>query len=509
MKIVKHFANHVITLRFDENEQAMHIADIALLMDSMNNVEEVTFTALKVNGYAKERSKNPTIQMPKLKRIILDDCYDAASVDGVLACVSAKSLEGLYVQGTNVSDYNQFFNDNKTINSIVMATSDEQHNLKALDQLQLSELQIYLDGDSNGNTVRDVVAHQPKLKHLNLLPDQQAPYDHWFDPDDDVKGIVHKDLFNIICNLKDLESLKMAIGQTVTPDAMRKMGALTNLKQIVISASAVEGDFDNDYDYDVGKMRSDVHFQKCFQKLIATPLPKLESFTWSLKNCEWDDEYFMSDDEDLMEAARHKEYSSLGRVNIIATMASSFSFLKCLRIEMKTNDAGDTINVRDALKRFCKLETLHLKTNSTFEGDPIQMHECIKHVKINEIEKHFLIEMLQMMPNLETFVVRNTLFSLDASFLKSLQAVIPQRLKNLELKFHSRKHQDFAMENVVILQTIVKRLVKGKVKLTGNCGFDSLAEKIDRSVGVSLPRSPKWYVPGDDIGYESYMELWK
>ncbi|KAG4071552.1 hypothetical protein HA402_011706 [Bradysia odoriphaga] len=98
--------------------------------------------------------------------------------------------------------------------------------------------------------------------------------------------------------------------------------------------------------------------------------------------------------------------------------------------------------------------------------------------------------MLGLMPNLESLVVRRALFSLEKVYLERLQA-------------------NFAIDNVVILQNIVKKLQTGKIKLTGNCNFDSLAEKIDRSVGVSLPRSPKWYIPFDDIGHESYMQLWK
>ncbi|KAG4071656.1 hypothetical protein HA402_011810 [Bradysia odoriphaga] len=56
----------------------------------------------------------------------------------------------------------------------------------------------------------------------------------------------------------------------------------------------------------------------------------------------------------------------------------SFPLLKCLRIEMETNNSSD-INVRDALKLLPLLETLELNTDSTFKGDsPISIHENLK-----------------------------------------------------------------------------------------------------------------------------------
>lgn len=505
-KIVRHFATHVRKLRFGQRRKKISLADFEFIMRSMINVEEVTLNELCIDGHHKKLANN-LIEMPMLKKLILTDFHDE-SVD-VISRVKAKLLEELYVQGQTevVLNFEQFFKNHKTIKTISM--SGKLLNPEAFLHLQLSKLQVYNGGNSDGNRMylRDVIAYQPKLKHLDLLSDQGVPFDYWFDEDENPNVSVNDDLFAVICGLKELESLKIVIGQ-VTPHAIGKIANLTNLKELVLNAAGDDIDFDNDYDYDVNEMRTDVQFQKCFRKLIATPLPKLESFTWSSKVCEVDNEYWMSEDEEMMEHAREREYSSLGKVNIIATMAPSFPLLKFLKIEMKTNDASD-INVRDILKQFSHLDTLQLKTSSSFKGGQSSKHEHIKHVKINEIEKNFLIEMLESMPNLESLEIRDTQFSLDKSFLQNLQASIPDRLKKIKLKFNSQRREDFALENVVILQDIIKKLQKCEVKLTGNCNFDSLAEKVDRSVNVSLPRSPKWYIPGDADDFESYMQLWK
>ncbi len=485
-KIVKHFALHVRTLqlhRSDEDESDEHkytIPDLAFIISTMVNVEEITLKNLKFYGNTKEVAKNTkTIHLPMLKKLILIDGDDEESVNGLLSCVSTSSLEYFYFRGHNkiALDFTQFFKNNRTIKTIVMAKTGKVPNLKAFEHLQLLKLQINFDESST----LDVVSHQPRLKYLNLLPHQE---------------VVHEDLFNVVCSLKDLESLKLAIGQ-IPPEAIGKFVKLTSLKELVVNATRDEADFNNGNNYDIDKMRSDVNFQKCFRKLIATPLPKLESFTWSLKNCERDKQ------EEQMKFA----HSTLGSVNIIETMAPSFPLLKHLRIEMRMNDESDSINIRDALKRFCYLETLQLKTGSTFKGGPISMHERIKNVQIYEIEENFLIEMLRSMPNLESLKVRNTQFSLDEMFLKSLQAAIPDRLKKLKLNFNSSRHRDFTVENVVILQNIIKKLKIVKLKLTGSCNFNLLAEKIDRSIGVSLPKLPKWFLPG--AYRESCMQLWK
>ncbi|KAJ6648675.1 hypothetical protein Bhyg_03906 [Pseudolycoriella hygida] len=469
-EIVKHFAVHVQKLRFERENQQLSItlADLEFILRSMVNVEEVTFDGLLIDANPSQ-AFTTVIRMPALRKIILIDC-DEDPADIILCVLEAPLLEVFNVQGNYEElDFAEFFQRHKTIKNIAMYIAGTLPNPPAFEHLQLSGLQFYFDGNFRGKfpMPHDVIARQPMLKYLNLLSDQNdVPYEEYYFDGDDTKVTVNDETFTAVCRLTELESLKIAF-----------------------------------------KMRSDVQFQKCFQKLIAMPLPKLESFTWSSNNSEMDDEDFLSsEDEEMMNHARQKEYSNLAKVNIVATMASSFPLLKYLKIEMKPNVS---INVREILMRFPHLETLRLATTSTFEGEPILTHEHIKHVKISEIEKHLLIEMLKSMSNLESLHIEKTNFSLDKVFLQNLQSAVPSQLKEINLNFTSERHQDFAVENIVILQNIAKNLQKCEIKLTGNCNFNTLAEKIDRSVNVSLPRSPKWYIPGDDLDYESYMKLWK
>lgn len=153
------------------------------------------------------------------------------------------------------------------------------------------------------------------------------------------------------------------------------------------------------------------------------------------------------------------------------------------------------INVRDILKRCLYLENLKLtKISSTFKGEPISMHENIKHMKINAIEQNFLIEMIRMMPNLESLQIIRTQFPFNKIFLQNMHAAVTDSLKKLKLKFNSQRSQDFAVENLAILEDIIKKLHSFRVLLTGNYNFSTLSGKISSS-GYILE--------------SSYLLLWK
>ncbi|KAJ6648679.1 hypothetical protein Bhyg_03910 [Pseudolycoriella hygida] len=503
-EIVKYFAVHVQKLRFEAKilqRNSITLADLEFILRSMVNVEEVTFDKMLIDVDPKQLVL-AVIRMPVLRKIILVDC-DEDPADIILCVLEAPLLEAFYVQGYNeMLDFAEFFQRHKTIKNIAMSIAGILPNPQAFEHLQLSGLQFYFDSNLRGKfpMPHDVIARQPMLKYLNLLFDQNdVPYEQYaFDEFDVTRVTVNDETFTAVCRLTELESLKIVLYK-VQPNTIEKIARLTKLKELVLIAIAEDDvDYESDYDYEVSKIRIDVRCQKCFQKLIATPLPKLESFTWSSNNNEIDYEHFLSsEEEEMMNHDREKEYSNLAKVNVAATMAPSFPLLKYLKIEMKLNVS---INVREILMRFPHLETLQLATTSTFEGEPILTHEHIKRVKIREIEKHLLIEMLQSMSNLESLHIDKTNFSLDKVFLENLQSAVPSQLKEIKLNFTSGRHQDFAVENIVILQNIVENLQKCEIKLTGNCNFDSLAEKIDRSIHVSLPMS------GDDIDDESYMQ---
>lgn len=343
--------------------------------------------------------------------------------------------------------------------------------------------------------------------------EDEEEFAYWMEEDESDANVNDK-VFAEICKLKELETLKVRMGNT-SLDNIKPDLVFSNLKELVMKVNGdIGNDFDNDYDNDVNQMQQDVNFQKLFRKLITIPMPTLQSFTWSLKNCEVDDEYFFSDDEVVMGAARQREYSTLGdtKINVFKSMAKCFPNLKCLRIDMKTSN--DIFNIHTLLKLFPHLEIIELEVNSVFEGDSIQLHENIKQVKIQRVKRNELIRMMDLMPNLESFEICDTQFDLKKNFLLQLQASVPSSMKSIKLQLHSSQHNDFGLDNIRILQQIVKNLSTYRVKLTGNCNFDTLSDKIhqsiDRKMGISLPRSPKGYYPGDDWDdHESYMELWK
>lgn len=461
--VVERFASYVQKLIFTLDD--INITDYDFIMRSMVNVTEVYISGLNIQGND-TRCANKAIELPLLKKLVLEECEDA-----IILRMHASSLEEFRVLDGIDCDFTQFFENHKTIKRVTMYQAPAQP--KAFDHLQLTHLQIY--NCSNCSHLRDIIAHQPKLQYLNLF--------------------------------------KVGIGQ-VSPDAVKPALAFANLKQLVIKASdnVVYSDYDDDYD--VNQMGRYAQFQKIFRNLISIPMPTLQSFTWSSEDCEVDDEYFFSDDEEMMVAAHRREFAPIGdtNINVFNTMAKYFPNLKFVKIDMKTSE--DIFNIHSLLHSFPNLETINLKLNSVYEGDSIQMHGNIKHIKIRKLEQNVLTKMMHLTPNLESLEISDTKYSLKKSFLVNLQSTVPNSLKEVALKFHSSIGNDFGLDNIKILQEIIKNLKKCRIKLTGCCNFDSLSEKIDRSIdkkmGISLPRSLKGYYPGDDWeNHESYMELWK
>lgn len=514
-KIIQHFAIHVEKLKFSRDDKNIMITDFEYIMRSMINVMEVTFDGLNIYGNPKKLAENP-IPLPKLKKLVLEHC-DEESMEIMLRLVKASSLEDVHVHIHNddVFDFTPFFMVHKTIKRVTMSGQLQHGN--AFKQLELTNLQIYNDG--NDFFLRDVIGHQPKLKYLNLLFHDELPYG-LDEEDDDPKPIVNDELFKVICTLTELETLKIGIGQ-LSSDAIAGIVNLVNLKELVLKpvGSNDYSDYDNDYDYDINQKRQRVNYRKIFRKLIAIKLLNLTSFTWSFGNDMNSYEFFDSDQEDcasdeehFMGAAHRREFEDLGKINIIKTMAPCFPNLKYLKIKMANSD--DNVNVRDILELLPHLETLQLKMDCSFEGAPIELHEQIKHMKISNIEPNSLIEMMQLMPNLLSLEIVNTKFSLNKILLQNLQAAVPKSLKSLKLNLNSRNYKDFDVDNIKILQEILKNIQKCDIKLTGSANFDRVSNMIDRSIdpnlGRSMPRSPKGYYPGDDYeNHESYLKLWK
>lgn len=450
-EIVERFAVHVSKLEFRRDHENILIDDFGSIMRSMVNVEEAIFE-LNIYGNPRKLKRDP-ITLPYLKKLILIHC-DEESMDAIV-CLKASLLEEFHVHihTEDEFDFTKVFKQNNTIKKVVM--TGKLQNPLAFKHLQLTHLQIYNDG--NVSFLREVISHQPNLKYLNLLFDQDLSYDTWWLEEDEESRIrIGNEVFEAICTLKHLETLKVGI-EELLPDTVVGFVNLVNLKELVMTAVGEYTDYESDSEYsdkEAKQVRKNVHFQTNFRKLISTSLPNLESFTWSLANCEVD--------------YHDNEFSGLGDVNIIKTMARNFPNLKYLEIKME--NTMDVINVRDALKLFPHLESLKLKICTSFVGEQIQMHENIKHMKIDGFEPKFLIEMLRLMPNLESLAMMTTL-SFNKNFLVNLQSAVPISLKNLELKLYSHIEQDFVIENIQILQYIIKNLNKCNINITGNCNL--------------------------------------
>lgn len=200
-KIVEHFAVHVRKLEFRDDSENIKLTDFESIMRSMINVEEAIFNGLNIYGNSKKLASNPIV-MPSLKKLVLINC-DVESVD-IILCVKATLLEEfyVYVPTEDVLDFTQFFNNNKTIKHFAMF-GQLQHP-HAFKHLQLSKLKISNDG--NVAILRDVIAHQPKLKYLNLLPDQEVDDEWYWEYEQAYRKIrVNDEIFTAICNLKELK----------------------------------------------------------------------------------------------------------------------------------------------------------------------------------------------------------------------------------------------------------------------------------------------------------------
>lgn len=123
--------------------------------------------------------------MPVLKKVTLINC-DAESVN--VMGIKSSLFKELYVHTEDVLNFTQFFKNYTTMKHI--AISGKHKNPQAFQHLQLLKLQLY----NNGNVffLRDVIAHQPKLKYLNLLFNQKDPHFAGIQVNMQMKNKMHK-----------------------------------------------------------------------------------------------------------------------------------------------------------------------------------------------------------------------------------------------------------------------------------------------------------------------------
>lgn len=505
--VVDQFATYIRKLKFFPDQKEINITDFDIIVRSMANVAEATFDFVMLHGND-DGLGDRSIVLPKLKKLVVNQCK---SQKDILLRIDASSLEEFRVHDKDGFGFTKFFQNHKTIKNITMCQIPER--FESLDYLQLTRLQIFRC--PNLSHLRHILAHQPKLKYLNLLY-TEAENETCDCTEDDYVAAINDEVFTAICDLKELEILKVGLGR-MSPDIITPDLNFANLKELVMKATGITGcgEYD-DFDSDVSLMRQDALFQKIFRKLINIPIPTLQSFKWSLKNCQVD-KCFSSYEEEIMEAARRQAFAGLDniKVDVFKKMAQCFPNLKYLNINMKTSK--DFFNIYSLLQLFPHLETIILKVNTVFDGNVgelIQMNGNIKHIKVQKLKKNDLSKILSVTTHLESLEIVDSLFPLEKRFIVSLQASLPNTLKKLTLKLHSNNHNDFSLDNMKILQGILKNLRKCRIKLTGRCNFDSLSEtidpSIDRKISISLPRSPRSYYFGHNWdNYESYMVLWK
>lgn len=301
-QIILRFAVHVRQLEFSSNN-VVDITDFEYIMRPMINLVEMTFEELELDGNA-VMIENISIVLPRLERMFLKICH--INFEDILSRIEAKSLKEFTVLSDNwLFDFTKFFKCHKTIKHVTMTTK----------HLQLTHLRII------GNEIvfrRNVIKHQPNLKHLSFLLDDD-PYFTW--SDDYTRSNVNDEDFTLICSLAKLETLRLTIGKLL-PDVVAEIANLQNLNELVLK---VIGGSDTDYCIYTKHMLEFVHFQKTFRKLITIPLPKLESFPWSVKYCEFD-EFFYDNDEFVDSYLR--KINEFGYTNVFRSMALSSTRLK-------------------------------------------------------------------------------------------------------------------------------------------------------------------------------------
>lgn len=383
-------------------------------------------------------------------------------------CVQSNLLEEFHFHGKNIYDFTPFFERHRTIKKVTLS-GKLRHSI-GCEHLQLTHLCVY---NSKNDFLCEMIAHQPGLKHLELMYRKDLvraiPFERRPDDSSCYQLTVDYDVFQTICDLTRSETLSIQIGR-LTATVVTNSSKLINLKKLVVKPTKdgcrqiySAGDVE---DIERACLRCEP-YKEIFRTFIATPLLTLESFTWSFRAC-------------CIGSIEHMKMIDLGSSQIVQ-MAKSFPTLKHLAIQMGDNHGrGDKINVNEILQACEQLKSLELQISSIGDGSSAQMHNNIECMRIAMLDGVHLIDMMRTisMPKLHSLEGIGKV-KLEKTFLPNVLATIPSNLKDLQLNFTCDDEAELIVGNFNILREIFEGLQRCKITIF-SCDCD-MAAKITKN----------------------------